>query len=137
MSSPNQEDAIVSRYTESVRMPGVEDYAMGLQELKLIVEDSHRINTARLEHFTALQRALPAPRGNEHTLSSQQSHLRDLRDSLTNIIIMQSRLSEREKDFLELLKQNAENQIIEGVPMEPVVVGGWAKAILEARRRLG
>ena len=137
MSRPNQEDAMVSRFTESVGMHGGEGYLIRLQELELIMADGHQVNTARRELFTALQHALQAPRGDEQTLSSQQSHLRDLKDSLTNIIIMQTLLSEREKDFLELLKQGTEDQTIDEVSMEPAVVGGWAKALLEAGRRLG
>jgi len=90
---------------------------------------------AQLELLTALQRTVPMSK--DHTqLSPWQSHLRDLKDALTNVIIMQTRLNEREKDFLELLKESSRQQVIDVVRVDPTAVEEWAKAILEARRCL-
>ncbi|MCL0100029.1 hypothetical protein M1O55_04095, partial [Dehalococcoidia bacterium] len=78
------------------------------------------------------------PMSKDHTqLSPRQSHLRDLKDALTNVIIMRTRLNEREKDFLELLMDSSKQQVIDAVRVDPTAVEGWAKAILEARRCLG
>jgi hypothetical protein len=44
-----------------------------------------------------------------------------IKNALTDVIIMQTRLNEREKILLELLKQSAEQQAIDGIPVEPQV----------------
>ena len=137
MTTESEEDTTVSRYIASVGMYQGERYEMRLEELELILASAHRFNTTRQELLTALQRCLPTPRDDEPRLSAQQTLVSELKDVLTNVIIMQTRLSGREQSLLELLKQAAEQQTIDEVRVAPEVVGRWAKAVLEARRHLG
>ena len=135
MSLPTEDDTLISRYIEEVEAGQGEQYAIKLEQLELILGAGRHITMAQLELLTALQRAVPMSR--DHTqLSPRQSHLRDLKDALTNVIIMQTRLNEREKDFLELLKESSKQQVIGAVRVDPTAVEEWAKAILEARRCL-
>ena len=136
MSLPTEDDTLISRYIEEVKASQGGQYAIKLEQLELILAVGRRITLAQLELLTALQRDVPMSK--DHTqLSPRQSHLRDLKDALTNVIIMQTRLNEREKDFLELLKESSKQQVIDAVRVDPTAVEGWAKAILEARRCLG
>ena len=137
MSTESEEDTIVSRYIDSVGTRQGESYEMRLEELELILASAHRFNTSRQELLTALQRCLPTPRDDEPQLSAQQTLVSELKDALTNVIIMQTRLNGREQGLLELLKRAAEQQAIDEVRVALEVVGRWAKAVLEARRRLG
>ena len=137
MSTESEEDTIVSRYIDSVGTRQGESYEMRLEELELILASAHRFNTTRQELLTALQRCLPTPRDDEPQLSAQQTLVSELKDALTNVIIMQTRLNGREQGLLELLKRAAEQQAIDEVRVAPEVVGRWAKAVLEAGRRLG
>lgn len=136
MSTPTEDNALVSRYVEAVGVRQGECHAIRLEELELILASGHRLNTTRQELLTALQRAVPAPRDDEPKLAALQTLVRELKNALTNVIIMQTRLNEREKGLLELLKQAAEQQVIDAVPVDPGAVAGWAKAVLEARQRL-
>ena len=137
MSTKSEEDAMVSRYIASVGMRRGERYEMRLEELESILASAHRLNTTRQELLTALQRCLPTPRDDEPQPSAQQTLVSELKDALTNVIIMQTRMSGREQGLLELLKQAAEQKAIDEVRVAPEVVGRWAEAVLEARRRLG
>ena len=137
MPTESEEDAMVSRYIDSVGMRQGDRYEMRLEELEVILASAHRFNTTRQELLTALQRCLPTPRDDEPQLSAQRTLVSELKDALTNVIIMQTRLNGREQSLLELLKQAAEQQAIDEVRVAPEVVGRWAKAVLEARRRLG
>ena len=137
MSTESEEDAMVSRYIDSVGMRQGDRYEMRLEELEVILASAHRFNTTRQELLTALQRCLPTPRDDEPQLSAQRTLVSELKDALTNVIIMQTRLNGREQSLLELLKQAAEQRAIDEVRVAPEVVGRWAKAVLEARRRLG
>lgn len=133
MSLPTEDVTLISRYIEDVKAGQGEQYRIKLKQLELILAVGHRITIAQLELLTALQRAVPTP-SNHALLSRQQSHLRDLKDVLTNVIIMQTRLNEREEDFLELLKKSSKQQSIGTVQVDPTAVEEWAKTILEARR---
>ena len=135
MSLPTEDDTLISRYIEEVKAGQGGQYAIKLEQLEPILAAGRSITLAQLELLTALQRAVPMPK--DHTqLSPRQSHLRDLKDALTNVIIMQTRLNEREKDFLDLLIDSSKQQVIDAVQVDPTAVGGWARAILEARRCL-
>ena len=137
MSAETEEDRLISRFIDSVGMRQGERYGIRLEELELILGSAHSLNTTRQELLTALQRSLPTPRDEETELSERRTLVGDLKDALTNVIIMQTRLNEREQILLELLKQAAEQHAVDEVRVGPEVVGRWAKAVLEARRRLG
>ena len=135
MSAETEEDALISRFIDSVGTRQGDRYGIKLEELELILGSAHSLNTTRQEFLTALQRSLPTPRDEEPQLSERL--VSDLKDALTNVIIMQTRLSDREQSLLELLHQAAEQHAVDEVRVGPEVVERWAKAVLEARRRLG
>ena len=135
MSAETEEDALISRFIDSVGTRQGERYGIKLEELELILGSAHSLNTTRQEFLTALQRSLPTPRDEEPQPSD--GLVSDLKDALTNVIIMQTRLSDREQSLLELLHQAAEQHAVDEVRVGPEVVERWAKAVLEARRRLG
>ena len=136
MSTPNGDDSVVSRFTETVRMGHGERYEIKLDELEVILSASYQLNMIRQELLTALQRSVPMLREDDTEQSTEQTLSLELKDALTNVIIMQDRLNGRDHELLELLKQTVERQAIDGVRVEPQVVRQWARALIQASARL-
>ncbi len=136
MSIPIEQDAVVSRYLEAVGTGDRKRYAISLEELQRIIAASHSINVARMDLLTALQRSVPSTGNTETSTSSPQTFDAELKDALTNVIIMQTRVNEREQSFHKLLAQAIEQRTVDAVPVEPGHVEDWAKAVLEAARQI-
>lgn len=136
MSTPNGDGSVVSRFTETVGMGHGERYEIKLDELEVILSASYQLNMIRQELLTALQRSVPMLREDDTEQPTEQTLSLELKDALTNVIIMQDRLNGRDHELLELLKQAVERQAIDGVRVEPQVVRQWAWAVIQASARL-
>ena len=71
-----------------------------IEDLARALEGAHRRNEALLDALRALQRAIPS---NEEESSSE------LKETLTNLIIMRTRLNERQSVLPELLRKTGEH----------------------------
>ncbi len=68
-------------------------------EFAWLVESTARLNGARLEMLKALQESLPRSDDGDDTSTG------GLKDALTNVIIMQSRIGDREQEVAALLRE--------------------------------
>ena len=71
---------------------------VSIEDLARALEGAHRRSEALLDALRALQRATPS---NEEEPSSE------LKETLTNLIIMRTRLNERQTALPELLRESA------------------------------
>ena len=136
MSTAFEEDAVISGYVDTVGTLGDKGYEIRLGQVELILADVHRLNSMCQQLLTALQRAVPTPQGDGVEESTLETAVGQLKGALSNVIIMQTRLNEREEGLLELLRQVREQNSVDGVPVERAVVEGWARVILKAYHRI-
>ena len=107
---------------------GPDGGGMSVDELTWLIERTNEWCAFRLRLLTALQKAVE--RADEGSVAGQ------LKETLTNLIIMQTRIREREDGLAELLRQ-AEGESAVG----PVMVGAgelraFAESVLGAFRHL-
>ena len=127
-------DAIVDRYVEGQR--DGDRYYLGLDELSGLLRSSLASNNPRLGLLTALQRALPSPRGEAEELPPHEGRMSALKAALTNVIIMQTRLNEREQEFSRLLGQAIDEGTTQRIEVAEEDLRGWAEAAVGAYRHL-
>ena len=130
MSTSPNEDVSVAGYVEAARDEAADVYAVKIEELAWMLRDSFESNTLRLKLLTALQRALP------RSADEEDGPAGELKGLLTNVIIMQTRLNEREADLAGLLEQAAEAVLVKPVEIDPDVVRRLVESIEQAYRRL-
>ena len=127
-------DAIVDRYVEGQREG--ERYYLSLDELSALLRGSLESNTPRLGLLTALQRALPSPNGKGGQQPPAEERMSVLKAALTNVIIMQTRLNEREQEFSRLLAQAADEGTTQRIEVAEENLRGWAEAAVRVYRHL-
>ncbi len=123
------------RFVEAAGPGETGRYSVSLEELGWLLSSSLHLSTFHLRLLTALQRGLPGARG-EQERSSEADPVGDLKGALTNLIIMQTRLNEREADFARLLEQAAHEGLAPRIEVDPEDVRGWAANITQAWRHL-
>ena len=86
-----------------------ERYLLMIDELAWLVDHASRLAALRLELLRALQSALPM---------SDESGFTELKALVTNLIIMQTRLVDRDQGLSELLDRLVESGAVESVPVD-------------------
>ncbi len=117
---------VVDRYVEAALGP--DGVGVGVDEMTWLLERTYEWGAFRLRLLTALQQAVD--RADEDSSAGQ------LKGALTNLIIMQTRIREREGGLADLLRQ-AEGESAVG----PVGVGAdelraFAESLLGASRHV-
>ena len=120
MSSQDAEST-VGRYLNALGRVSDGRLRLPIEELTRLVDHSTHMAALRLELLRALQSALS--RADE-----RRSTVNDLKDLLTDLIIMQSRLAGREARLSELLNRLVESKGLEGVALDEA---GLRKGVLE------
>ena len=134
MSMSSDEESLVPRYVEAAGARDGGRYVLSLEELAWALRTAFQSNALRLELLTALQRVLPQPKGQDP--SPQSGLVSDLKEVLTNVIIMQTRLKEREESLVRLLEQAVEQGAVRDIAVSAEDVRQWAQGILEAYQHL-
>ena len=124
MSSQNTE-SIASRYLEAAGHRGGEAYELDIGELVWLVEHAGSVGGLRLELLQALQSALHR--------SDEQGVVPELKQLLTDLIIMQSRLAGRDETLLELMHGLIDARALEGVSLDEAVLRGAIQVVVGAR----
>ena len=104
---PQDAESTARRHLRAVGRTEDEDYRLAIDELLKLVDHSTRLNGLRLELLRALQSALPS--------SDEPGLVADLKELLTDLIIMQSRLAGREERLQGLLRQIGNSQALDHV----------------------
>ena len=130
------ERSLVDRYVEAVREGTGDRYAVALAELATLLDVTHRSNVHRLGILTALQRAIPSPESRKHGSTSEDSTLEDLKGVLTGLIIMQTRVNDRESGLADLLQRAGALNAASPVEVDVRHVAQLAESIVSAYLRL-
>ena len=123
MSSQNA-DSVVDRYLRMAGQAVEQRCQLTIVEINWLINLSTRLMGLRLELLRALQSALPR--------SDEQGSITELKEYLTNLIIMQTRLADRDGRINELINQLAEDQILDGASVDEVALREAIVDILQA-----
>ena len=94
--SAHQSESIAIRYLDAAGDSAEERGQINAEELVWLIGHATRLAAMRLELLQAVQSALPM---------SDEGEGSELKDVLTNLIIMQSRLSGRDQQLIELVNK--------------------------------
>ena len=123
MSSQNA-DSVADRYLRMAGQAIEQRCQLTIEEFSWLINLSTRLMGLRLELLRALQSALPR--------SDEQGSITELKEYLTNLIIMQTRLADRDGRINELINQLAEDQILDGASVDEVALREAIVDILQA-----
>ena len=117
-------ETATDRYLRAVSRPDDDRYQLSADQLLWLIQHSTRLGGQRLELLRALQSALPK--------SGEPGPLADLKELLTDLIIMQSRLAEREERLGQLLHQLIDARLLDRVPVDEDLLRKLIQEILQS-----
>ena len=117
-----------NRYLDLAGETDGESYRLGMGHMLWLVEHATEASGMRLELLRALQTALAA--------SDEPGPVAELKELLTDLIIMQSRLQGREERLAALLQQAGEQNVPEDIPIERAKLQAGIRSILDAAARI-
>ena len=123
MSSQNA-DSVADRYLRMAGQAIEQRCQLTIEESIWLINLSSRLLGLRLELLRALQSAL--------SKSGEQNIVTELKELLTNLIIMQTRLADRDGRINELINQLAKDQILDGASVDEVALREAIVDILQA-----
>ena len=125
---PNEAESLVNRYLDrAARLEGGL-HSMKWDEVVWLIDHCTRIGARRLELLRALQSALPR--------TENETAVGELKDLLTDLIIMQSRLTGRDERLGELLHRLAGTTSITGVSVDQEILRAFLLDMLKASDRV-
>jgi hypothetical protein len=110
-------------------MSSEDDGGMGVDELAWLLERTYEWGAFRLRLLTALQQAVD--RADEDSAAGQ------LKATLSNLIIMQTRIREREGGLVELLRQAEGESAVAPVMVAADELRAFAESVVGASGHLG
>ena len=116
-------ESVSSLYSDNVGITKGDSYRIAWQELAWLVSHANSMAEARLDLLKSLQTALP---------SQDSGDIANLKELLSNLIIMQSRLAGREGE-LSLLSGNPP---VSHVALNQDTISSVATEILSAAQRI-
>lgn len=119
--SPEKGD-VVDRYVDAAL--GRDGVGIGVDELTWLLESTHEWGAFRLRLLTVLQQAVDR--------ADEDSAAGHLKGALTNLIIMQTRIREREDGLIELLRQAEGESAVGPVMVEADELRSFAQSLLGA-----
>lgn len=111
MSTSADYERVILAYLKAVTRREGERLALSAPELAWLVRHISEWNAVRLRLLAALQHALPASQ-------AQDKVAQELKETLTNVIIMQTRLREREEALARQLDAAAQSGAVRSVAVE-------------------
>ena len=123
MKEPNPH-SIASGYLSAVGRTEGERYELTLEELAWLVDHATKLGGLRVDVLRELQSAL--------STSDEEGVIADLKEVLTDLIIMQHRLAGRDERLHELFGQLIEARPQESMPVDEVTVRKAIQEIVDA-----
>ena len=136
MSDTSDEDTFAASYVEASGVHHAGRYSLRPGELEWALNSSLQWSSLRLKLLTALQATLALPRGEDQDASSEDTLVGALKGALTNVIIMQTRLNERDKELVALLEEAERRGLLKPVEVETEDAHNWAESIAQAYRHI-
>ena len=116
-------ESIASRYVRTIGRPAGELYQLEVDHLVWLLGHCTRLGELRLDLLRALQSSLSS--------SGETGTVVELKELLTNLIIMETRVSDRNERLSELLKHITESGALDRVPVDQVALTDAIQAIIE------
>jgi hypothetical protein len=134
MSTPKRNRSEVGRYMQAVTTSEKGRAGQPLEELIWLLGHATEMNEVRLRLLQSLQRGLSAQQTKSGVAASTVD---DLREALTNVIIMQSRISEREETLLDDIKSARAQGLLDSAAPDLEDLRSGAGGIVSAYLHLG
>jgi hypothetical protein len=123
MSSQGAE-SIARRYVGTAGRTADDRYQLDIDQLIWLVEHCSRVGELRLGLLRDLQSALPS--------SQEPGMVAEFKELLTNLIIMETRVSDRSGRLSELLNQLTGSGLLDRVSVDQVALTEAIQSIIEA-----
>ena len=130
--SPYDADAVAGRYLRSAGTTS-DRYELDVGELVWLVDHATRLRGLRLELLSALQSALPS---SPTPPTSEEGVVPELKELLTDLIIMHSRLAGRDESLQELLGKLSEERPVGHAAVDEETLRSAVNGIVEAARHV-
>ena len=127
MSSQNEEDP-TTLYLRNARAPNEGRYRLGLDHLAWLIDHCTGLGALRLELLRGLQAALPK--------SDDGDSVTELKELLTNLIIMQTRLADREASLHDALRRLVDDGRLDAVFLDEELLREAIQQIIDAPTRV-
>lgn len=124
----HEAQSLVDRYLRAVGRAEGGPYRLGIVELNWLVDHCSQLDGLRLGLLRGLQSALPR--------SPDSGVATELKEILTNLIIMYTRLAERKERLSELLHPLADGSLLDGVDVDLASLSGAIEAMEAASRHV-
>ena len=121
------DEPMASSYTANVGITVGDSYEITWEELAWLVGHTNSMAEARLDLLRSLQAALP---------SQEAGDIADLKELLSNLIIMQTRLAGREKELDESLSALSGIPPVSHIASNQDTISSVATEILNAAQRI-
>ena len=121
------DEPMASSYTANVGITVGDSYEITWEELAWLVGHTNSMAEARLDLLKSLQAALP---------SHEAGDIADLKELLSNLIIMQTRLAGREKELDESLSALSGIPPVSHIASNQDTISSVATEILNAAQRI-
>ena len=127
MSSQNEE-SLTTLFLQNAGAPGEGRYRLGLDHLAWLIDHCTRLGALRLELLRGLQTALPK--------SDDGDSMTELKELLTNLIIMQTRLADREASLHDALMRLVDDSRLDAVSLDEELLRETIQQIVDAQARV-
>ena len=127
ISSQNEEDP-TTLYLRNARAPNEGRYRLGLDHLAWLIDHCTELGALRLELLRGLQAALPK--------SDDDDSVNELKELLTNLIIMQTRLADREASLHDALRRLVDDGRLDAVFLDEELLREAIQQIIDAPTRV-
>ena len=127
MSSQNEESC-TTVFLRNAGAPSEGRYRLGLDHLAWLVDHCTRLGALRLELLRGLQAALPK--------SDDGDSVTELKELLTNLIIMQTRLADREASLHDALRRLVDDSRLDAVLLDEELLREAIQQIVDAPARV-
>ena len=122
--SPESAESVASRYLRAAGQTSDERYQINIERFTWLVDHCTQLGEVRLDLLRDLQSSL--------TASGDSDTVVEIKDLLTNLIIMETRMSGRNERLTELLKQLANAEGLDRVPVDPIALAEAIQVIIQA-----
>jgi hypothetical protein len=126
--SLQNEESLATLFLESAGAPSEGRYRLGLDHLAWLIDHCTRLGALRLELLRGLQTALP-------TVDDRDS-VTELKELLTNLIIMQMRLADREAGLHDALRKLVNDSPLDAVTVDEDLLRDAIRQIVGASERV-
>ena len=127
MSSQNEE-SLTTLFLQKAGAPDEGRYRLGLDHLAWLIDHCTRLGALRLELLRGLQTALPK--------SDDGDSMTELKELLTNLIIMQTRLADREASLHDALMGLVDDSRLDAVSLDEELLRETIQQIVDAQARV-